>query len=224
MKIKIYPKAQLESVWKKDKAQYTQDTVQPPLCLRCGRPLRHELAANALSRYADVMICSGCGADEALRDAKGQPLPLLEWQAVKDGLPELADKGRIVLLTPACSFPEIFENTKKDGNSVLSHPASEVAYSRSDYDGRRWWSSWFDIQKERPSHDLCVEIDQFQNALFQMPEFKTLDTMRRLCRIAQPTSSASEFNLYSETGHFFIWLRLTTQFRDYNLRVHYYLK
>ena len=55
-----------------------------------------------------------------------------------------------------------------------------------------------------------------------MPEFKTLDTMYKLCRCAQPTSSSSEFNLYSETEHFFIWLRLITRFRDYNLYVHYY--
>ena len=47
----------------------------------------------------------------------------------------------------------------------------------------------------------------------------------RFCRwYAQPTSEPTEFNLYSETAHFCIWLRLITRHRDYNVYVHYYLK
>ena len=224
MNIKLFPKAQLESLWNKTKANYIYGVEPPPLCLRCGQPLCSELASNARSRYIDVSICSSCGTDEALRDAQGQLFPLLDWQAVKNGLPELDIKGPLILLTPVCSFPKVFEQTKKEGNSALPYPISEVVYSRSDYDGYRWWSKWFDCQKERPSKILCREIDQFHNALFRMPEFKTLDTMYKLCRCAQPTSSSSEFNLYSETEHFFIWLRLITRFRDYNLYVHYYAK
>ena len=65
----------------------------------------------------------------------------------------------------------------------------------------------------------------FQNALFQLPEFRNLDTLTRFCRgYAQPTSEPTEFNLYSETAHFYIWLRLVTRHRDYNAYVHYYLK
>lgn len=64
-----------------------------------------------------------------------------------------------------------------------------------------------------------------QNALFQLPEFRNLDTLTRFCRwYAQPTSEPTEFNLYSETAHFCIWLRLITRHRDYNVYVHYYLK
>jgi len=52
-----------------------------------------------------------------------------------------------------------------------------------------------------------------------------LDTLTRFCRgYAQPTSEPTEFNLYSETAHFYIWLRLVTRHRDYNAYVHYYLK
>ena len=68
------------------------------------------------------------------------------------------------------------------------------------------------------------EIDEFQNALFKLPDFKTLDTMRRFCRYAQATSEATEFNLYSETDHLYIWIRLITRSRDYNVYVHYYDK
>lgn len=49
-------------------------------CPRCGYDRMHQKAVrNALSRHADVYICSECGMDEALRDMAGMPLPLKEW-------------------------------------------------------------------------------------------------------------------------------------------------
>lgn len=80
-------------------------------------------------------------------------------------------------------------------------------------------------QDSTPVLEVAREIDAFQNALFQLPEFLNLDTLTRFCRgYAQPTSEPTEFNLYSETAHFYIWLRLVTRHRDYNAYVHYYLK
>lgn len=71
---------------------------------------------------------------------------------------------------------------------------------------------------------MTQEIDGFHNGLFEMPEMKTLDTMRRFCSYAQPTSSHSEYNLYAEAEHFYIWLRMITRTKDCNLYVHYYIK
>ena len=68
------------------------------------------------------------------------------------------------------------------------------------------------------------EINRFRNALFAMPGFENLDTMQEFCETAERTSDPTEFNLYSETEHFHIWLRMITRFRDYNLYVHFYLK
>ena len=100
-----------------------------------------------------------------------------------------------------------------------------IAYSRSDYDGWKWWTTWHQCQKDTPVLEVAREIDAFQDALFQLPEFRNLDTLTRFCRgYAQPTSEPTEFNLYSETAHFYIWLRLITRRRDYNVYVHYYLK
>ena len=65
MKIRIYPKSLLETVWQQDKLLFTPEAEQPPLCLRCGQPLDCRLVINALSRYADVHICEACGMDEA---------------------------------------------------------------------------------------------------------------------------------------------------------------
>lgn len=152
MKIRIYPKSLLETMWQQDKLLFTPEAEQPPLCLRCGQPLDCRLVINALSRYADVHICEACGMDEALRDANRCPLPLTEWAAVKNGLSQQQTDFENPLLTTSCTFEDLFQQG--------SRPASE------------------------------------------------------------PT----EFNLYSETAHFYIWLRLVTRHRDYNAYVHYYLK
>lgn len=217
MKIRIYPKSQLEAVWQQDKLLFTPEAEKPPLCLRCGQPLNRRLMVNALSRYADVHICEACGMDEALRDANYCPLPLGEWAAVKNGLVENLPDCEEALLTTVCSFENLFPQG--------SRPASEVAYSRSDYDGWKWWTTWHQCQKEKPVLETAREIDAFQNALFELPELQNLDTLTRLCRChAQPTSDPTEFNLFSETAHFHIWLRLITRHQDYNVYVHYYLK
>ena len=134
--------------------------------------------------------------------------------------PETGSKGHdLALLVSNCSFLELFQH-----NTAGFRPASEVAYSRSDYDGRRWWTTWHQCQKERPTLDVAHEIDAFQNALFSLPELQSLTTMKQLCEQAEATNEPTEFNLYSETEHFHIWLRLITRFRDYNVYVHYYLK
>lgn len=50
------------------------------LCPRCGRlTVKERLTTNALSRCADVYICDACGTDEAVREIKGDVLPLREW-------------------------------------------------------------------------------------------------------------------------------------------------
>ena len=56
MKIRIYPKSLLETVWQQDKLLFTPEAEQPSLCLRCGQTLDRRLVINALSRYADVHI------------------------------------------------------------------------------------------------------------------------------------------------------------------------
>lgn len=57
-----------------------------------------------------------------------------------------------------------------------------------------------------------------------MPEMRNLDTMRRFSSLAQPTCCNTEFNLYSVTEYFYIWIRLITRSKDYNVYIHYYLK
>ena len=71
---------------------------------------------------------------------------------------------------------------------------------------------------------FCILLGLMLLHGWSLPAFKTLETMRRFCRYAQPTNEATEFNLYSETDHLYIWIRMVTRSRDYNVYVHYYDK
>lgn len=225
MKINVYPRVLLEQMWLEDSKLFAPDAENPPLCLRCGKPLNCRLLVNALSRHVEAYICEECGTDEALRDACGQVLPLQKWYALTSGR-KIAVPQDIPTLTAICRFSAIFKGPKKIFPcSNTEHPISELAYSRSDYNGYKWWTTWFHSSEERARPELAEEIDQFIEALFQLPEFQNLGTMRDFCLSnAQPTGDNTEFNLYAETSHFHIWLRLITRLRDYNLYCHFYQK
>ena len=227
MKITIYPKNVLEAKWAEDKKLYVPDSIEPPVCPRCGRRLNKRLMENALSRYANVMLCADyCGPDEALRDYSGDPLAMCEWFAVKQGLvqPDKPEDG--AFLTPSCSFSDVFSGPKKNvplsGSPV---PKNKVLHSRSDYDGHKWWLTWHPCHEEPLGDELCGEINDFSDSLMELPEFLNLETLQAFCKqYARATSEPTEFNMYSETAHFYIWLRMITRRRDYNLYVSFYLK
>ena len=60
----------------------TQDYVFP--CPRCGHDrMKTPAVKNALSRRANIYICSECGTDEAILDAAGkEPVPFNQWGMV----------------------------------------------------------------------------------------------------------------------------------------------
>ncbi len=53
-------------------------------CPRCGRDTMNvSVNRNALSRYADILICSECGLGESILDYMGLPLSLPAWACFK---------------------------------------------------------------------------------------------------------------------------------------------
>ena len=221
-RVVIYPKYDLELAWLVSKSHFDIDRPEYRTCMRCGQKMRYPLAQNALSRALDVYVCPECGMDEAIRDATGEILPVSEWYVVKHhyfGENEPTNTSRLLR---DCNFQRVFSGSKKTLplNSVL-YPA--IAYSRSDYDGYQWWTTWFHGQEEKALPEVAYEMDAFMDALFALPEFKTLRSMKRTCKLyAEPTAEQTEYNLYSETEHLYIWLRLITRERDYNLYVYFY--
>lgn len=52
-------------------------------CPRCGQHLMDkDMAENALSRYADIYICSDCGREEAMLEASEQ-MSMEKWYAIR---------------------------------------------------------------------------------------------------------------------------------------------
>lgn len=224
--ISIYPKHDLELTWKIHKENFDGGNPCYTTCMRCGRQMRPRLAENALSRALDVYVCPECGMDEALRDATGEIMPLSDWYIIQHRAFASQEEPDIARLLPHCSFSQIFEGPKKRlPLSSVEHPVSLVAYSRSDFNGRQWFTTWFTDENARPEKELAQEIDSFQDALLALPEFQNLRSMTQMCRLySERTTEPTEFNLYSETEHFHTWLRLITREQDYNLYVYYFLK
>lgn len=118
-----------------------------------------------------------------------------EWYAVKQHRFAEHKSPQAVKLTPACAFMELFSGARKTlPLSGARYPISLVAYSRSDYDGWRWWTTWFPDEEMRPAPELGLEIDAFQSQLLTLPEFKTLWAMERMCS-CMPSRQRSPRNL-----------------------------
>ena len=226
MRIEVFPKNAIEKQWANIRKLYDPDAMLPTICLRCGSPMHVRLAENALSRHCDAMICSKCGTDEGMRDYGGAPLPLNEWYAMKQGIVQPNQPSDGAVLTPSCSFKSIFEGPQKTSPlNSFPVPVSKVLHSRSDYNGHKWWRTWHPCHDAPLGDDLCTEINDFSDSLMELPEFANLETLRCFCTgYAARTTEPTEFNMYSDTEHFHIWLRLITRFGDYNIYVNFYLK
>lgn len=91
------------------------------LCPRCGGRMPDPVTHGALSRHASgVYICEMCGMDEALRDWKGNALPLSSWKLVR-------------------SRRYMHDKKKSEINVVADQPSCGVKNLRSigmDYFGR----------------------------------------------------------------------------------------
>lgn len=122
--IELYPKADLENEWAKNK--HTPGAMP---CMRCGGPMRESLTENALSRALNIYVCPACGMDEALRDAAGKIRPVRDWYAVKQHRFAEHKNPQAVKLTPTCAFTEIFSGARKTlPLSSARYPTSLVAY------------------------------------------------------------------------------------------------
>lgn len=125
-KVRLYPQLELLNTWAIDRTRFSPDATEPPLCLRCGRPLNPVLSRNGHSRYIDVRICDTCGTDEAFSDALGFPKRFFLWDAVENQRLKIPSDDDAWLLKSACPFYQIYLETSED---QLGHksPRTELA-------------------------------------------------------------------------------------------------
>lgn len=70
----------------------SQSCREHTLCPRCGKDaMKPALHSNALSRYADILICDRCGMDEAKMAYMGAPMPLAHWACLNPPRDDLKD-------------------------------------------------------------------------------------------------------------------------------------
>ena len=118
--------------------------------------------------------------------------------------------GPEATLIRVCEFLDDLKD--KDGR----YPKKEISYCRAYYKGQ-WWRTWFSVQ-DLSDRSLGEEIDSFVDAFFERREFYDLDSLSEFCRNhAAATTDPTEYNLFSDTEHFNIWIRLITRSNDYNV-------
>lgn len=72
----------MDSLLKKFKSQQDKGAHFP--CPRCGaNSMSDKCTRNALSRATDIHVCDLCGMDEAMRELKGNPLPIEQWWLIR---------------------------------------------------------------------------------------------------------------------------------------------
>lgn len=66
-----------------------QESGEYTRCPRCGmNSMRPDLYTNALSRAADLLVCSSCGVDEAKLAWMCAPMSLYRWAALQPNRPK----------------------------------------------------------------------------------------------------------------------------------------
>lgn len=113
-----------------------------------------------------------------------------------------------------CPFPWVWENADRYG-----YPECELGYFRADYDGCRWWNTFWPVNGALRTEALVREfdglMDQFRRG------FPDLAALRRFFREnGEPTSDPTEFNMYLEGEHGNYWFRVILRQGDYNLYLH----
>ena len=117
-------------------------------------------------------------------------------------------------LSRYCSFTDAWD--RRDGNG---RPSAEMGYTRSDYNGRKWWTTPHPINKGLATPERAREIDEITEAMTQA--FPDLEALGEFCVLfAEDLRRDEEYNLYYKGKYSNYWIRCIIRERDYNLYIH----
>ena len=121
-------------------------------------------------------------------------------------------------LTNDNPYPQATEDKAENG-----YAKSELAYFRADYDGNKWWSTVWPINRDLESTELVKEVDSlFADILNEFPDLKT---MTSYCHTHfEDPWDKTVFDYYLELEYGFYWLKMITRKGDYNLYLHCFSK
>lgn len=118
-----------------------------------------------------------------------------------------------------CPFSEIYEQRARAENS---HPVKEFGYVRADYDGYRWWNTWFPINHGTETSEMIAELNSLYSEFIK--HFSTLKYVCEFCRENAAKVGNDEYNMFLVGEHGKYWFRFILRQGDYNLYLHAYQK
>ena len=132
-------------------------------------------------------------------------------------------------LQTTCPFPEVFTDTEPIPNSSFLEYRKRIGHLRADYDGYRWWNTWWPCHGDLITKARSREIDSVYNALTTKGCLPGLHALTRFCEAhpeaeVRPEQRLGEYNFYYEGKLCNYWLRLITRRHDYNLYLHAFAK
>lgn len=127
-----------------------------------------------------------------------------------------------------CSFPQVFENLDAASPAATPRYRDKIGHLRADYDGYRWWNTWWPDHANLFSTARSQEINQVYESLTGSDAFSSLSKLRQFCD-AHPEArvhaqAPDEYNFYYEGPLCWYWIRAITRHRDYNLYIHAFAK
>lgn len=132
--------------------------------------------------------------------------------------PHIAGDGSLKKFVMALSRYCDFSGAWKD-RTPRGYPVSEMGYTRSDFDGQKWWTSPFPLDDKLETPERARELDVVTSKL--MEAFPSLDSLGDFCELfAEDLRRDNEYNLYYKGRYANYWIRCIIRERDYNLYVH----
>lgn len=123
-------------------------------------------------------------------------------------------KKFVLALSRYCDFSDAWKDRTPCG-----HSAREMGYTRSDFSGRKWWTSPFPLNRELETPERAKELDDVTSML--MEAFPSLNALGDFCELfAEDLRRDNEYNLYYKGRYASYWIRVIIRKRDYNLYVH----
>ena len=139
---------------------------------------------------------------------------------------ELEGSGDTVQKRPVLERSRIkLINKAPEGFSVSKSDEKLVGYFRADYDGYKWWHTWWESHGDLKTPEVKAEINQIGTEVIYRMFPGGLFMVEDYCVRAKAESiGQDEYNMYYCGERCNYWIRFIIRFRDYNIYLKCYAK
>lgn len=103
--------------------------------------------------------------------------------------------------------------------SPIHRPKTEIGYYRADFDGRQWWTQYFDVNDTLKTEPLMKESRGLWRSLLN--GFPTLSELEKFCAEGNAEKlSEVEYNCYASGKYGNYWMRFILLQKNYNIYCH----